>query len=104
MLYYMPPDYHEPWEWRVAQNLAWGLSRTNTPEGFIGFLLVAGVLLGIILFKLLLLMLRRLWDVYQARATATTRSSHVLKYAGIGLLVLWAVAFLLAIGGLQGIA
>ncbi len=96
MLYYVSPDYHDPWEWRMAQNLAWGLSRTNTLEGFIGLLLAGGVLFLLILFKLLLLALRRLWDTYQARATTTTRSGQVLRWSGIGLLVLWVLALLLA--------
>lgn len=97
MLYYIPPDYQDPWEWRIAQNLASGLSQVHTLEGCIGFVLAAGILLLLILLKLLVLALRRLWDTYQSVTNADTAHGNVLKWSALGLLMLCLLAAILAV-------
>jgi multisubunit Na+/H+ antiporter MnhG subunit len=105
MLYYLPPDYDDPWEWRIAQNLAQALTRAQSWEGLAAIMLAAGVLLGFILLKLAFLTLRRLWDIYRSRANDTTTSGKTLKWSGIGLLIITVLALLLGSQpGMEGIA
>jgi hypothetical protein len=94
---YYYSDYTDNWEWSLNRYLASSMRRGDAAEGLVAFLLVASLLVGWLLVKFLMLVLRRLWDIYQARANAATTGGNVLQWAAFGLLLLWALSLLVAV-------
>jgi hypothetical protein len=107
MLYpYYYPDYTDNWEWSLNRYLASATMRGDAVEGLVAFLLIVSVLIIWLLLKFLVLVLRRLWDIYKTRANEATAGGSVLKWSALGLLLLWALSLLVALiwPALAGIA
>jgi hypothetical protein len=93
---FLPPDTRSTTEWWIVMFLFKSMLSIRSEWGILMFILAILMLAMWGLWQLVLLTLRRLWDIYQTRSDMNTTSGRIVKAAVVALLILWLVAVGLA--------
>ena len=97
MVDYFPPDYKSQIEWGLWVQLGTALLGIRGGWGFAMLILIILALISVVLIKLTIAAMKRLYEIYRTRSTANGRNAKVLRYAGTGLIIVWAVAITTAL-------